>query len=397
MPNAPIRADTQDDRRANIALAWGGLLAMASAVGIGRFIYTPILPPMVQALGLSKSAAGLIASANYTGYFCGALLAAQLRLGGSRRAWLLGALATGALTTLLMGAVETMPWFLALRFIGGVASAVVLIHASALVLERLSMSPQRKLVALHFAGVGTGITVSAIAVALLLQAGQDWHRLWYAGGTLALLAAALVALLVPDGGVPRQPAGQAASAPLSGPLRRMALAYGLFGFGYIITATFIVSIIRATQAIQALEPIIWVIVGLSAAPSVVLWGAAARRLGTAAGYALAALTQAVAVLASVLWQTTPGIILSAILLGGTFMGLTALGLMRARELAQGPPHRAMALLTGCFGFGQIVGPIFAGWLYDHLGNLTAASVVAALGLVLAAGLAFVRPPRPASR
>jgi len=397
MPNAPIRAETQNDRRANIALAWGGLLAMASAVGIGRFIYTPILPPMVHALGLSKSAAGLIASANYAGYFCGALLAAQLRLGGSRRAWLLGALATGALTTLLMGVVETIPWFLALRFIGGVASAVVLIHASALVLERLSLSPQRKLVALHFAGVGTGIAVSAIAVALLLRAGQDWHWLWYAGGTLALVAAAFVALLVPNASTPHAPTAPATQAPLTGPLRRMAVAYGLFGFGYIITATFIVSIIRATQAIQALEPIIWVIVGLSAAPSVVLWGAAARRLGTAAGYALAALTQAVAVLASVLWQTTPGIVLSAILLGGTFMGLTALGLMRARELAQGPPHRAMALLTGCFGFGQIVGPIFAGWLYDHLGDLKAASVVAALGLVLAAGLALVRLPPPASR
>ena len=397
MPHDPNLASSVSDRCANIALAWGGLLAMASAVGIGRFIYTPILPPMVQALGLSKSAAGLIASANYAGYFCGALLAAQLRLGGSRRSWLLGALAVGALTTLLMGAADAMPWFLLLRFTGGVASAVVLINASALVLERLGQSPERKFVALHFAGVGTGIAVSAIAVALLLQAGQQWHWLWYTGGTLALIAAAFVALLVPNSSAAPAPQAPAAQSPLTGALRRMAVAYGLFGFGYIITATFIISIIRGTPAIQALEPIIWVIVGLAAAPSVVFWGAIARRLGTATGYALAALTQAIAVLASVLWQTTPGIILSAVLLGGTFMGLTALGLMRARELAQGPPHRAMALLTGCFGFGQIIGPIFAGWLYDHLGNLTAASVVAALGLVLAAGLTFVRLPRPAFR
>ena len=85
-----------------ITTALGGLLAIASGIGIGRFVYTPILPPMIQALGLSKSSAGLIASANFVGYLCGALLAARLSLPGSRRTWLLGALIASALSTGLM-------------------------------------------------------------------------------------------------------------------------------------------------------------------------------------------------------------------------------------------------------------------------------------------------------
>jgi len=369
---------------------------MASGVGIGRFIYTPILPPMAQALELSKSGAGLIASANYAGYFCGALLAANLRMPGSRRAWLLGALFLGAITTILMGTSNSMPWFLLLRFLGGLASALVLIHASALVLEQLGQIGQPRMIALHFAGVGFGIAVSAIAVALLLATGKDWRWLWFAGGGLSLLATGAVAMLVPDRDGPT-PAGPVAAAAMNGALRRMALAYGLFGFGYVITATFIVSIIRATPAIQKLEPVIWVIVGLAAAPSVLLWGTVARRIGVPAGFALAAMTEAVGVLASVAWQTATGIILAAILVGGTFMGLTALGLMRAREISPGAPRRAMALLTGCFGVGQIIGPIFAGTLYDRLGDLAVASVLAAVALVAAAALAGVRPPRPASR
>ena len=81
------------------ALAIGGLLSMAAANGIDRFIYTPILPVMAEALGLTASQAGSIASANYLGYLLGALFAARPGLPGSRRRWLLAALAASAICT----------------------------------------------------------------------------------------------------------------------------------------------------------------------------------------------------------------------------------------------------------------------------------------------------------
>ena len=100
-------------------LAAGGLAAIAAAIGIGRFIYTPILPPMAEGLHLTQGEAGLIASANFLGYLAGALAAASPRLPGGPRAWLLAALATSAATTGAMAWPDGMPAFLALRFIGG--------------------------------------------------------------------------------------------------------------------------------------------------------------------------------------------------------------------------------------------------------------------------------------
>ena len=167
----------------------------------------------------------------------------------------------------------------------------------------------------------------------------------------------------------------------------MTAAYGLFGFGYVITTTFLVAIVRTTPAISDLEPVIWIVVGLAAAPSVLAWTLLARRITIPNAFAIAALTEAAGVLASVAWPTSIGICLAAVLVGGTFMGLTALGLMRGRELAQGDPRQVMAAMTGAFGVGQIVGPAFAGMASDAFGGFTAPSLAAACALVLAAWLA----------
>ncbi len=368
---------------APVQLALGGLLAMAAGIGIGRFVYTPILPPMVEALQLSKSHAGLIASANFVGYLAGALLAA-VHLPGSRRTWLLAALGLNAICLAAMGMTTALPLFLLLRLLAGIASAFALIFSSALVLDRLAGASRGGLSAVHFAGVGIGIAVSAALMAML----SDWRIMWFASAALALVAGIAVAVMVPAEETAAQTGGRPAAARLTPRFVALLVAYGLFGFGYVITATFIVAMVRESPAIAALEPYIWVIVGLAAAPSVALWGGLARRLGILAGFALAAIVEAAGVAASVLWLTPASIIAAAIFLGGTFMGLTALGLIAAREAGDGDPRRRIALMTAVFSAGQIVGPAFAGYLYDKSGSLAAPSWCAAAGLVVAALLAL---------
>lgn len=367
-------------------LSLAGFAALAAALGIGRFVYTPILPVMVEALGMSKAEAGLVASANFLGYLLGALVAASPRLGGSRRGWLLGALAASALSTGAMGLFGSMAPFLLMRLLGGAASAFVLVFASSLVLDRLATTGRPGLSAVHFAGVGGGIAVAAVLVSLSLALGADWRALWLVTATAAIAATCFVAMLLPSGPEPVAPTGAGRTAPAHG-LVALVVAYGLFGFGYVVTATFIVAIVRGSPAIAPLEPVVWVVVGLSAVPSVALWNRIGQWTGVARAFAIACLVQAAGVAASVLWDATFAIMAAAVLLGGTFMGMTALGLVGARRLARGDPRPVLAVMTASFGLGQIVGPSFAGLVFDLTGSFAIPSIAAALALLAAALLA----------
>lgn len=365
------------------SLAVGGLLAMASAIGIGRFIYTPILPPMVESLGLTQGQAGLIASANFVGYLAGALAAAWLTIVEPRR-WLLIALAASAATTGLMGSFDTLMPLLALRFVGGIASAFVLVLASSLVLERLAAAGRGQLAAIHFAGVGTGIAVSSLLTWALDAADFGWRAMWLGGSALSLGALVAVVSLIPASPAAMQASAATSLGGRSG-LPRLALAYGLFGFGYIITATFIVAIVRDSALSRSFEPAVWLVVGLTAAPSVAAWVAAGQRFGILPAYALACIAEAAGVVLSVTWQTVAGLFVSSALLGGTFMGLTALGLIAAQDLAS-DRRRAFALMTSAFGLGQIAGPLVAGYGHDLTGSFFLPSTIAAVGLLIGAGL-----------
>jgi predicted MFS family arabinose efflux permease len=84
-----------------------------------------------------------------------------------------------------------------------------------------------------------------------------------------------------------------------------------------------------------------------------------------------------------------GVLVASVGVGGTFMGLTALGLMRGRELARGDPRQVLALMTSAFGLGQILGPSFAGLMLDYMGDFAVASLTAAAALVVAAVLALL--------
>jgi predicted MFS family arabinose efflux permease len=367
-------------RNAQFKLALGGMVAMASGMGMGRFLYTPVLPMMVESAGLSPSRAGLIASANFAGYLAGAL-AASLP-GMSPRAWnlLLAALVTSAATTAAMAMTDSFwPWIL-LRFVGGWASAFILVFTTTLVATRLRAAGG-VLSSLHFGGVGAGIALSALISAPLIAADGAWRQVWLTGGAFSALA--LVAVLVM---VPRLAPASSAAPPKSNPRRsglwRLVLAYGCLGFGYVITGTFIVAMLREGPGGRGAETLVWLVFGLTAVPSVVVWSRITARFGAIRAYQAAMLIEAAGVGVSALSTGTVALTLTAAALGCTFVGLTAIGLQEAARRAGGDGRAIMALMTASFGLGQMIGPGMAGWMRDLTGSFTVPSVIAALVLVL---------------
>lgn len=258
-----------------------------------------------------------------------------------------------------------------------------LVFASSAVLEGLARAGRPALAWVHFAGVGIFIALSSQVILLPI----GWPGMWIVSGLVSLSGIAAVAALVPGQPVAAPAARKVGPAAGSAGLFRLALSYGLFGFGYVITATFLVAIVRSEPTLRAFESIAWLAVGLAAAPSVLVWVTVGRRIGLARAYALSCAVEAVGVLLS-LWTATAGILLAAILLGGTFVGVTALGLQAARSRAVGDPRRALGVMTTAFSAGQIVGPSFAGFLKDHTGSFTLPTVIAAAALAIAAGLTW---------
>jgi len=341
---------------------------------------------MLTELGWTKSDAGVVASANFLGYLIGAMLASLPFAATRPRLWLLLALLVSAASTTAMALPSDIIFFVAIRFVGGAASAFVIVCASTLVIERLSVSGRSSLSGIHFAGVGVGVLISALAVSAMLASGADWKTLWVGSGLLAALAAGVAAWLISETGnigAASKTTDLQASPPGIG---AMILAYGLFGFGYVITATFLIAIVRLSHQVHVLEPWIWILFGLASIPSVSVWSWLGLRIGIFNAFALACTIEALGVIASVEWVTIPGVCAAALLLGGTFMGITALGFVAARTLSAGHSQQALGRMTASFSLGQMAGPVVAGFLSERLGDFRIASLIAAAALIAAAVL-----------
>ncbi|GCB03757.1 YbfB/YjiJ family MFS transporter [Ralstonia sp. SET104] len=374
----------QHKRAAAWRVAIAGMVALSVAMGIGRFAFTPILPMMLHDGSLTLAQGSWLATGNYLGYFVGALACMAVR-GDAARLIRTGLIAT-VLLTAGMGVLQGQPAWLVLRFAAGMASALVFVFTAGWCLHKLTELGHAALGGIIFCGPGLGIVIPGLAASGMVALGWHATSAWIAFGVLsALLSAAVWSTIEPEARshAASAPAASGTTPGLDLPTTAVTLAYGLAGFGYIITATFLPVIARKVLPAGSVWPdLFWPMFGagvaLGAFLSTRISLARDNRVLLATAYAM----QAVAVTVSIVWPTVPGLALSSTLLGLPFTAITLFAMREARRLWPHAAPRLMGLMTAVYGIGQIVGPPLANRLFAATGGFNASLAVAAVSLMV---------------
>ncbi len=359
-----------------------GLAALAVAIGIGRFAFTPILPMMQEDFGLSVSEAGWLASANYMGYLVGALSAIGTRA-RSTVAIRAGLLVIG-LSTLAMSLEHPFVLWVLLRAMAGFASAWVLVFVSTWALERLALLGRSRLSGTVYAGVGTGIVIAGGACLVVMSLHARSAGAWLSLGVISIAVTAVIWPLVRASPSCNPIPVPTASGIWSAEYRRLVLCYGAFGFGYIIPATFLPAMAKEIIPDPQLFGWAWPVFGAAAVVSTVFAAQLNQFLSHRAVWIGGHLVMALGVVTPLIVEGLPGIMIAALLVGGTFMVITMAGMQDARRVAGPHAHALMAAMTSAFALGQIVGPVIVSLLVQSTGGFAPALVLAASMLALSA-------------
>lgn len=372
-------------------LSAAACVVLVIGMGFGRFAFTGILPVMLQEHLLSLGQGNMAASANYAGYLAGALLLAKARPSDARYLCAGSVLVTLACLAVLVW-LHSPAGIIVVRGLAGIVSAVSLISASLWLLQHMKHAHGAPLM---YSGVGLGIFISAECIALGKHSGLSSQTIWLVCTLCAGLLYGIVFRLLsspPDTLIDyHRPVRVAAGGGIctSAAALRLLAVYGLAGFGYIITATYLPLFL--TGSLAGLDPVqIWAAFGLAAIPSCFFWHQLVQRYGYRRSFWVNLVLQAGGVLLPVVSHGLVFCLASALLVGFTFMGTVTIALPEARRLAGVVSFNMIAAMTAVYGIGQIAGPVIAGELYSLTGSFNPSLIAAALCL-LAAGILVLIP------
>ena len=373
------------DQQQRFRVLTAGICSLVLALGVARFAYTPLLPLMQEQAGLGVAAAGWLAAINYAGYLAGALVAAMISdLGPTDRLYRIG-LIVAVLSTVMMGlSTDPTVWAIS-RFVAGLSSAAAMLLGTGLILNWLIRHNHRSELGIHFAGVGLGIAGCAAAVAAM-SPWLDWRAQWFAFTAMGcvLLVPSLAWLPAPDRSTTTKTGQQMVDAPPSRLFLHLFMAsYFCAGVGYVVSATFIVAIVDALPGLAGRGNLVFLVIGLFAAPASIVWDFIARRVGDLNALILASVLQIAGILLPAAADSLFIALAGAALFGGTVIGMVSLVLTMAGRYYPTRPAKMMGKMTVSYGVAQIVGPAITGALAARMSGSYAA------GLYLAAAVMVV--------
>ena len=374
-----------------------GLSASLVGIGLARFGYTPLIPPLIQAHWFAASDVVNLGAANLAGYLAGAILGrpAGGRFGNAHtlRAMMLAV----TLAFLACAFPLSVAWFFAWRFVSGVAGGAIMVLVAATLLPHVPAARRGVASGAIFLGLGIGIAGSGTVVPLLLELGlrQTWTG-------LALISAAFTAaswLAWPASAADVAGAAPAArheshrGAP-SHTMTAFYAQYALMAVGLVPAMVFLVDFIaRGLRQGTHMGAFFWVLYGIGAIIGPPLYGLLGDRLGARQALRVVLAAQAVAVLGLYLLRTPLTLAVAAVAVGTFPSGIVPVVLARVRELEPHSVARQNATwsrATTVFAAAQAI----SGYAYSALFNATHGDhrllfLFAALGIFVSLAIDFV--------
>jgi predicted MFS family arabinose efflux permease len=370
-------------------------LAAAVALGLTRFSYGLLLPPMRADLGWSYLLAGAMNTCNALGYFLGALATpALMRRLGVWRLLMAGAI-LASLFMLVSGAVTGTAALFLQRVCAGVASAFMFIAGGVLAARLGSMHSARAgfYIGLYYGGTGFGIALSALLVPAALETAQQhgaahaWQWPWLALGLACLAATAIMAL--PVKAIGEAPPGQARKQHFT--VRDFGFGLGgyfMFGVGYIGYMTFVIALLKQQGMPAGRITLFYTLLGLAVVASSRIWAGMLDRFKGGESLAILNAVLGVATILPALTSAVPVVFASGMVFGAVFLSVVASTTALVRHnLPQEGWSAGISAFTTVFALGQIVGPTVVGWIADGPAGLERGLIASAAALFAGAALA----------
>ncbi|MGP5095214.1 MFS transporter [Staphylococcus equorum subsp. linens] len=368
-----------------------GMICLFIVMAIGRFAYTPIMPFMQQTGHMDNQSAGLLATINYLGYLIGAIIPIWIVV-FSKVTDLKVYLLINIVSTILMGLFDNFTLWIIFRLIAGITSGTVFVLASNVALEALRAANKGRISGMLYSGVGLGIFTISIFI-FLFTTENNWKITWILLGVFALVMGSFVFFgMRQNSNVENET--QTLNEKEDKPKVKLnkkfiwgfSIAYFCEGAGYIITGTFLVAIVKSIPEFADYAALSWMFVGLGAIPSTILWSMMAEKLGYSKATNLAFILQIIAVILPVFSESITSLVISSILFGATFLGLTTLFMSKAQTLMfqSNSKINLVASLTVIYSLGQMIAPALSGVLIGESGNYNAALIFASI--ILCVGL-----------
>ena len=376
------------DKNSNVAILLAGIIALIIGVGVARFVFTSLLPPMLENY-LTISFAGVLASINYVGYLAGSIFAVFIKDINTKVKFFRFGMFLAVITTLMLGITTSDIIWVISRILAGFGAAMALVVGSAIVMNKLNIQNKTKAMGIHFSGIGFSILVSDLIVRLVFYFNGTWQLSWI---VLAIFAFVMsfysMYILSYDNQVKQNSVKHNIDKKLFSPfVIILIMAYFCEGVGMVVQGTFLPDIINSLEGLEGFGSFTWTLVGLAGIPSCIIWMMLAHKYGSVNIIILAMFLQVIGIMISALTNNIYLNLLSGVLYGGTFIGLVALFMNLGGKLAGNNPVMLMGALTTAYGIGQVTAPLYCVALIEHFKTYEYALFVTAF--IVAGGIVLL--------